>query len=297
MTIEPAAVIPVPNSTGVIALTTDGRSVWASTTGDVLRIDTATNAVTSFSAPTQANDTVLAIASDGLWVARWAEGHVYRLDPDTGKVELTVAFPKAVRLQFVDDDLWAGREDTGSMVLVDRETGALGRSIDRGAYASAGLGDLWFTVGLGTKVERVDPASGAVKATIDAEGETNCTLSGAFPDNVWLSCFGRDVSERSASRIDTTTNAVAATALLPPSHGGAVVIVGGRPWFVGAFEDGAGQPFAGLLLLNPATGAIERFISAGHADPDAAVVAGEAVWVPDEANHRILRVDIADLGG
>lgn len=296
-TIAPTAVIGVPNSTGVIAVATDGKSVWAATTGAILRIDTATNTVESLSAPTQSDDTVLSLSDDGLWVARWAGGHLYRLDPRTGEVLLAIDFPKAVRIQHIGEDLWAGREDTSSMYLVDRQTGAIRQSIARGAYATAGLGDLWFTVGLGPRLERVDPASGAVKATIDAKGESNCNLSGAFPDSVWLTCFGRDVTARSASRIDPTSNSVATIATLPPTHGGSVVMVNGRPWFIGTFEDATGQSFAGLLLLNPGTGSIERFISIGPADADASIVAGAALWIPDEANHRIIRVDVAELGG
>ena len=296
-TITPSVVIDVPGATGVIAVATDGETVWAATSGAILRIDTATNEVETLPAPTRSDDTVMAIASDGLWVARWRGGHVYRLDPQTGDVRLTIDFPAAVRIQFVDDELWVGREDTSTMWTVDRETGALGRSIDRGAYGYAALGDIWFAVDLTPRIERVDPDTGDVVATIDAAGESNCNLGGAFPDNAWLACFGRQVMPRSASRIDPATNALATVATLPPSHGGSVVVVDGQAWFVGAFEDAAGDSFVGLLLLNPRTGAIERFISAGPADPDTAAFAGGALWIPDEAGHRILRVDAADLSG
>ena len=143
----------------------------------------------------------------------------------------------------------------------------------------------------------MDPASGSVKATIEGKGEDNCSITGEFPDNVWLSCFGRDIRSRSATRIDPATNTVAAVATVPPSHGGSVAIIDGEPWFVGLFEDANGNPLGGLLRMDPATGAVERFVSIGPADPNPLVVAAGAIWVPDEAGHRILRVNVADLSG
>ena len=227
--VEPAAVIDVPGSSGTIAVVTDGTTVWAAGDGAILRIDAATNKVERLPAPTQSDDTTMAFADDGLWVTRWAGHHLYRLDPKTGKVLLSVDLPTPVKIAFVGDDLWVGLENAHKMTLVDRKTGVLGRSVDAGAYGTSGLGDLWFASDHSTTIERVDPASGSVKATIEGKGEDNCNITGEFPDNVWLSCFGRDVRSRSATRIDPATNTVAAVATVPPSHGGSVAIIDGEP--------------------------------------------------------------------
>ena len=293
--VEPALVIDVPVLSGTIAVVTDGTTVWAAGDGVILRIDAATNTVEQLPAPTKSDDTTMAYADDGLWVTRWAEGRLYRLDPTTGEVLMSVDLPAAVRIAFVGDDLWVGSESAHQMTLVDRKTGVLGRSVDAGAYGTAGLGDLWFTTDLTTTIERVDPATGSVEATIEAKGERNCMITGGFPDNVWLSCFGMDVRSRSATRIDPETNTVAAVATVPPGHGGSVAIIDGEPWLVGPFEDAGGKTLGGLLRMDPATGAIERFVSIGPADPNGVVVAAGAIWVPDEAGHRVLRVDVADL--
>ena len=167
----------------------------------------------------------------------------------------------------------SGSRTRDKMTLVDRKTGVLGRSVDAGAYGTSGLGDLWFASDHSTTIERVDPASGSVKATIEGKGEDNCSITGEFPDNVWLSCFGRDVRSRSATRIDPATNTVAAVATVPPSHGGSVAIIDGEPWFVGLFDDDERNPAGGLLRMDPATGAVERFVSIGPADPADSVVA------------------------
>ena len=293
--VEPAAVIDVPGAPGTIAVATDGTTVWAAGDGAILRIDAATNRVERLPAPTQSGDTTMAIADDGLWVTRWAGSHLYRLDPKTGKVLLSVDMPSPVKITFLGDDLWVGSENAHQMTLVDRKTGALGRSVDAGAYGTSGLGDLWFASDRSTTIERVDPASGSVKATIEGKGEDNCDITGEFPDNVWLSCFGRDIRSRSATRIDPATDTVAAVATVPPSHGGSVAIIDGEAWFVGLFEDASGNPLGGLIRMDPATGAVDRFVSIGPADPNPAVVASGAIWVPDEAGHRVLRVNVADL--
>ena len=176
--VEPAAVIDVPGASGTIAVVTDGTTVWAAGDGAIVRIDAATNRVERLPAPTQSDDTTMAIADDGLWVTRWAGGHLYRLDPQTGKVLLSVDVPTPVKIAFVGDDLWVGLENAHKMTLVDRKTGVLGRSVDAGAYGTAGLGDLWFASDHSTTIERVDPASGSVKATIEGKGEDNCMHHG-----------------------------------------------------------------------------------------------------------------------
>jgi hypothetical protein len=49
--------------------------------------------------------------------------------------------------------------------------------------------------------------------------------------------------------------------------------------------------------VDPDTGAIERSFSLPGVDADGAVVAGGALWIPDETGHRIVRVDAAELSG
>ena len=286
-------VIDLPVSSDVIWLTTDGQTVWAAIDDAVLRIDAATNAVTTLEAPSRTGDTTIEIADDGLWMTRWAGSRVYRLDPTTGEVELSIKVGSAVRMAFVGGDLWVGREATTDMVAIDRVSGAIGRSLPIGAYASAGLGDLWSVIG-GT-VKRIDPASGSVKATIPIGNEGNCSMSGTFPDDAWTSCFGRDVVTRVATLLDPARNEVAATVTLPPCHGGSLVIFDGQTWFVGTFADAAGAVFGGLLRLNAARTAVEQFVSIGPADPNGAVVAGGAIWVPDQEGHRIFRLTPGDL--
>jgi hypothetical protein len=56
-----------------------------------------------------------------------------------------------------------------------------------------------------------------------------------------------------------------------------VAIIDGEPWFVGLFQDASGNPLGGLVRMDPATGAVERFVSIGPADPDPIAVAAGAI--------------------
>ena len=57
-----------------------------------------------------------------------------------------------------------------------------------------------------------------------------------------------------------------------------MAIIEGEPWFVGLFEDAGGNALGELLRIDPATGAVDLFVSIGPADPDSLVVAAGAIW-------------------
>ena len=84
--IEPAATIEVAENPGVIPLLTDGTTLWAAAQFAFLKIDAQTNGVERVNAPVRADDTILALADDGLWATRQDSGRLYRLDPQTGSV-------------------------------------------------------------------------------------------------------------------------------------------------------------------------------------------------------------------
>ena len=295
--IEPASIIELADLPGAIPIVADGTTVWAAASDGLLKIDAQTNSVKYLDTPPMNDVTSLTLADDGLWVTREDSGRLYRLDPQTGQVLLDVATPNAVHAAVIGNEVWVGREDLESMSAVDRQTGEVGSAtISEGAFGVAGVGDLWFTPGLQPKVVRVDPATGSVKASFPVTGESNCQIVGTFPDNAWTACFGADLIQRSATRVDPSTNQAAVVATFPPTHGGAVIAINGQPWFVGSFEDSAGKPFAGLLRIDPATGAIDRFFSVADVDPDYPAVTTDALWFPDEPGHRLVKINLSDLG-
>jgi streptogramin lyase len=288
-----------PNARGAINLATDGATVWAVGAGQLARIDGATNAVEYLTAPVAPDDTGLLLADDGLWVTRWSGGKVYRLDQITGEVELDVDLPRAVNPQLVGDQLWVGREDHGDMITVDRLTGALGDPVPGGPFGAYGMGShgtLWFVHKAPPTLRRIDPASGETTATIELPAGTGCGVGGPFPDAVFVGgCLERTAADRPFARIDPATNRIVATTVLPATHGAAPVLVDGRVWLLGYFELADGTPFAGMVRVDPASGAVDHWISLGGIDPDGAVVANGAVWIADEGGHQVLRYDLGNI--
>jgi len=169
--------------------------------------------------------------------------------------------------------------------------------VDGSAYATFGMGDFWFMSG--TQVRRVDPQTKELVATIYVADKANCArdVAGPFPDAFWTGCFEREAREQSIARIDPTTNTVAQVLTLPASVGGRFVEIGEDMWYVGVFEDADHNAFSGLIRIDQATGAMDRFYSLHGVDLDAtAITFGDAVWIPDEGG-TMLKINIADLNG
>ena len=294
--LQPSAVIDVADSYGYLPSATDGDTIWVGAKGVLLKINARTNAVTKLDAPVMPDDTTLALADEGLWAARWSQDKLYLLDPKTGDVLLDTELEKPVSIAFMGDDMWIGNEAKRSKFKVDRSTGVIDpdSEVPDAAYAGPGEGDFWYVPRGSNNIVRVDPDTKEVKATIDFPGLSNCSVGGTFPDSVWTGCFEREASEQTVARIDPATNSVAQLVKLPRTHGGSVTTIGDQTWFFGAF-DGSDGPFGGLVGIDVAKSATDRYLSIAGVDPDGMFVAGGALWVVDEGGHRLLKFDLADL--
>ena len=93
------------------------------------------------------------------------------------------------------------------------------------------------------------------------------------------------------------TNTVVATTDLPDTHGGNPVVTGGSTWLAGAFDAPDGSHFAGLVRVDPVSGTPQQWISLPGVEPDFSIGTDDAIWVPDEAGHQVLRYDIASQTG
>ena len=296
---SPAPSSTCPTAIGRDRVTTDGKTVWASTNGAIVRIDTATNASRLLTAPTASGDTTLAIAADGLWATRWEGGKLYRLDPQTGAVQLSVAMPRAVRIAFVGSDLWVGREDVGKMFRVDRKTGAVGASRLPGGVRDRRDGRPLV------RLRRVadDPPGRPVDGR--DEGHDRCSRREQLRDR-------RSVPRQRLDGLLRPRDRAAVCGAHRPceqlARGRRVPATlarrrqCGRPkrrdvgrGVITTIDDGT--PLTALLRVDPDTGAIERSLSLPGVDADGPVVAGGALWIPDETGHRIVRVDATELSG
>jgi hypothetical protein len=193
--------------------------------------------------------------------------------------------------------MWIGDESKHSMFKVDRATGEIDPTTQLvgSAYAAAGMGKFWFVNS--QMVRSIDPQTKDVTPVFDITGITNCArgVGGKFPDAVWTGCFERDVIERSVARINLATKTVTALVNVPPTNGGGVNTIGDHDWFVGGFQDTDGKRIAGLLRIDPQTAELDRFFSVTGADLDGTFIAGNALWLVDEAGHQLIKLNLADL--
>jgi glutamine cyclotransferase len=90
---------PFDGAEQIHGVTHDGRSVWAAT-GDVMA---------SIPAPGQGRDSGLTWAEGSLWVGRYRDRKIHRIDPETGAVLRTIESNRFVTgVTWVDGELWHG---------------------------------------------------------------------------------------------------------------------------------------------------------------------------------------------
>jgi DNA-binding beta-propeller fold protein YncE len=192
---EVVAAIPVD---GFWALAADGGSVWASGGDELLRIVTATDAVTTITAPQRTvfgvaflDGTVWVIAtpSRGIFVA----GEPFGIDPTSGEVVahipeggqglITAGFG-SLWLTSVEPDRRGGRWGASTITRLDPSTGSvLKRFVVDGSspFLAAGEGAMWAVLTDyhndwdKARVVRIDPGTNRIT------GEIRLTLAGRSP--------------------------------------------------------------------------------------------------------------------
>jgi streptogramin lyase len=162
----------LPTAGQPIAVLSAFGAVWALDTGGTIsRIDTKTARITArvqtgVSAPYN-----LWAGAGSLWSVDDKAGEVLRIDPVARKVTHSIPVGDgAADLVFRGDRVWVINHRDRGLVLIDaatnqarRLTTVPGDAPERMAWSS---GSLWVT-GRGTDLLRLDPETGAVKATIE----------------------------------------------------------------------------------------------------------------------------------
>ncbi len=177
----------------------------------------------------------VAIAPNGIWVANYYDGTLSRVDPATNSLLATIPLntknTAPWRLTYAEGSLWV-------------------------------VGDVWDAATQkqsGTTLLRLDPASGAVIATIPLSGE--CWGIGASPGAVWVTGY----DSGTLWRIDTATNQVAAKVSLAEG-----VL-------------GVAYDFGSLWVANGDTGAVSRVDPASNQAIATIATVGDAVGVASGA--------------
>jgi streptogramin lyase len=279
------ATITVPRAP--CALAADATSVWVTggTTGELIRIDPSTNAVTGKVAFEAGSPCGVAIGPDGrIWVALLGTGAVVAVDPATMQV--------TERLDGIGPELWDLKAGFGSIWVADRTAKALLRidPKDASIEATIPIGPLpsglavmadgvWVSDDTDSKLRRIDPATNAVAATVAAAGAPSW-----FADDGAAALV---IAERGAGKvliIDPSTGALGdpSAGWNEPLDG---TVVGGEAWI----PEGSARRVGVFGLATPGA-AVVRYALPGAINPFVAEPAFGDVWVLDFGGTTIWRI-------
>lgn len=272
------------------AVTAGAGAVWASAGEGVVRIDPATNETTVITLDTLGTNGIAA-TDEAVWVSGYPSNKVFRIDAATNEVTATFELDTApYAIEVVGNDLFVSYQNETQ--LLDATSGDVRWTYPRPAAfpIPAAFGSVW-TVSAST-VQRLDPASGEVVATIEVPPPADlCTLSPlsgvtGIGDSVILGCF----EGTRLTRIDVATNTVAGTYEIG-QNGGTAIAVDGAWWSpVGPSTQG------GFARIDPATGRIVQQVDLGEGNnPSGMATTAADLWLAVEAEDRVLRVPFTSL--
>jgi YVTN family beta-propeller protein len=176
-------VVPLPPASGhgeptqrvACGLTADPGSAWAGLTAPPSIIQASVDPSLNIAKTDQpiivpGQPTAIGLGERAIWVADYANNVVYRVEPDTGKIEGTTgvgAGPIAVAVGL--GAVWVANQNDGSVSRIDTRTNSVTKAISVGASPSGiavGAEAVWVAnAGDGT-VSRIDVATSAVGRTI-----------------------------------------------------------------------------------------------------------------------------------
>ena len=294
--VEPTARIPV---TGPITIATDGASIWLFTaTGELVRIDPATNAVAATVQMTPSADQFQSLAGNrsGLWVTDWDPSLLLRFDPRTLRsiASISTAGQSKGVLVTSSGAVWIANTRGGSVEKIDPATNTVAGRISLGPvgpsgpnWLAEGLGSIWVGTPNNSTVARISEATNTIQATIDVGPPASpCGGLAVGTTAVWItSCDGSNF----VAQIDPATNRVVATIDLR-GRGYTFAMIADRPWV---------SPIGGQLVrLDPVSHTVDRVVApgSGFSGGGDVVVAAGSLWVIDGAANRVLRLPIEAFG-
>jgi DNA-binding beta-propeller fold protein YncE/predicted Ser/Thr protein kinase len=269
-----------------------GASIPAGQDGRLLRIDPASNRVTS-SIPVGDGAAAVAVGSRRVWVASYRDGTLWELDPRTGSVTKIPALGRPH-----DVTVHAGKayvaalgpaQFGGNVAQFDAVSGGHTGGIDKFACSlTSGTYGVWIAgcpnvqelsidgsnVGIGAKVTIPYPAH--LSAANDREGLADMAMG---EGGVWV--LG-DPSDPRLWRIDPQRHRIVSTISLgfPPAR---VAAGAGAVWVTDQLGDR-------LVEIDPRTNRIVKSIQVGRGAGGVAVGEGD-VWVAGAIDHTVTRVD------
>jgi hypothetical protein len=289
--LEPVVAAVVPLRPVITGLAVGGGGVWASSEsggattpsagGLLWRIDPGTNRAGS-PIPVSGGGQGIAVAAGSVWTVS-PEG-TRRVDPRTGRVVAEIEAARGSEIEGFGDALWVGQQRIDP---VTNTVAAVG-SFD-GFVTAIGPEGTWAR---SDAVERVDPRTGRIRATLRRPGFTPNAI-GLGGGSVWVAYASRSEWETTVIvRIDPKTNRFAGDLVV--LHGrvpSALVYAAGMLWLLAHNEEEQG---ARLTQIDPKNGSVvgtPLHLTGGT--PGLLVAQNRTLWVGEDLDQgTVTRVDI-----
>lgn len=162
---------PFPGIDAVHGLTYDGEQVWFATGTSLVALDPASG-MTSRTLAMTAN---AGTAFDGTHLYQIADGHIQKVDPNTGDVLSTIPAPDGERtsgMAWAEGSLWVAAYKDRKIRQIDPGTGKVLRTIESNRYVTGVTwvdGELWHGTWENDESElrRLEPRTGEVLEAVE----------------------------------------------------------------------------------------------------------------------------------
>jgi len=282
-TLAAAAALLVLGAAAAAAFTLhdgDARTV-AVLPNSVAVVDPERNVVVA-NVPVGVRPTALATTGDAVWVANADDGTVTKIDARTRKPVATIGIGGDVSdLAVGFGSVWVADGNAGTVTRIDPHQNLVTRTLSFGRsdplvpepvfLVAIGGGVVW--VSRGDELLRIDPRTNDVVTRRPVPPAYGLTVAG---DDVWATTFTEQLLRLDARTGEQTAAQQFASFIFSP------VVGGGWLW--------ASLGGSDLAYFDPETAALVGTIPLHGRSP--AVTWGDgAVWICDDLNHRLLRVE------
>jgi glutamine cyclotransferase len=170
---------PFPGAGRVHGVTHDGEHVWFASGDKLNEFDpSGGKALRAIEVPAHAGT-----AFDGKHLFQIAEDRIRKIDPESGRVLTTIPSPGGGRdsgLAWAEGSLWVGQYRDRRIHQIDRETGAILRTIECSRFVTGVTWvdeELWHGTleGDESDLRRIDPGTGEVLEQIDMPAGVSVT--------------------------------------------------------------------------------------------------------------------------
>jgi virginiamycin B lyase len=260
-------------------------SFWTASSGRLTRIRALDNAMSEIVLDTSGGPCRnIAFGEGSVWVPDCGKGVIYKLDPRTNTVALTITadmFSTDGSIGVGEGSVWVITAERGERTLTrfNASTGDVEATIALpfvGTSVLADFGSVWVTAASKGQLIRIDPRRNAILAALPLGGTPKGLASGE--GSIWVMNEGAGVVQR----VDGHTGLLTATINLGP-RGADIAVGGGYVWIT--YCD------AVLGQIDPRTNTLFRnFVSDYNEWAGGSVrFGGGSIWI---AATRLLRVDL-----